>query len=327
MRHSAAAPRAAAAPTTSCRRSGGARRAGSSLACRCRTRLPGRGSQTHKGPSRARGAGANVRTLRPPNRMDHPRVRGEQSSAGRTGWSPAGSPPRARGADGTDGHGVHPHGITPACAGSRLYVILRRPHRQDHPRVRGEQGDRWVPGSSAPGSPPRARGADCPRLRLTSRHGITPACAGSSVRDIRTQDPCRDHPRVRGEQIGYPPVDRRGRGITPACAGSRGCGPCSAQPSGDHPRVRGEQFSWSAVNVTVGGSPPRARGAGDLPGVVQRRRGITPACAGSRPRCRSGGTAARDHPRVRGEQDKFRLVAHRVVGSPPRARGADMGVP
>src|SRR5690606_29011688 len=57
-------------------------------------------------------------------RTDHPRVRGEH--AGR--WDPAGgtcgSPPRARGALDTAGHGLVYTRITPACAGSTHDPLL-----------------------------------------------------------------------------------------------------------------------------------------------------------------------------------------------------------
>ena len=91
---------------------------------------------------------------------------------------------------------------------------------------------------------------------------------------------------------------------------------------GDHPRVRGERVDvFVDIRVDVG-SPPRARGADDLPPRLQVRLGITPACAGSGIGVRPGGRCTRDHPRVRGERRVARSLAFLRVGSPPRARGA-----
>ena len=90
------------------------------------------------------------------------------------------------------------------------------------------------------------------------------------------------------------------------------------------------------------GSPPRARGAERLDQGARSSKGSPPACAGSRPRRRSGACRSRDHPRVRGEQlasvnantgplglppvrgEQNCWIRTRTVGagSPPRARGA-----
>ena len=111
------------------------------------------------------------------------------------------------------------------------------------------------------GSPPHARGAGCVDILADTQGGITPACAGSRVRQRSLVWLWRDHPRMRGEQRtldalvsgdrGSPPhargaVERLaslalGCGITPACAGSSLAAYFLARASRDHPRMRGEQ--------------------------------------------------------------------------------------
>src|SRR5690606_37205567 len=77
-----------------------------------------------------------------------------------------------------------------------------------------------------------------------------------------------------------------------------------------------------AVACPTDGSPPRARGALDLPLGCHRAPGITPACAGSTRPTFGLPPGARDHPRVRGEHAPEPLRRRYGLGSPPRARGA-----
>ena len=73
-------------------------------------------------------------------------------------------------------------------------------------------------------------------------------------------------------------------------------------------------------------SPPLARGALDRALGQPRRRGLTPACAGSTATPSRRGWACRTHPRLRGEH--ARVVGVRSAGedSPPLARGAHDGI-
>ena len=173
--------------------------------------------------------------------MDHPRIRGEQSSSINWALVRPGSPPHTRGA------AKHMIGldacqrITPAYAGSRSIQPLRYCCAADHPRIRGEQ--RLV-GPSEPhgtGSPPHTRGAGGKSWAVRTKARITPAYAGSRPLPSGLYLSGSDHPRIRGEQdavannvfrlIGSPPHTRgaghyglerqRRRRITPAYAGSR----------------------------------------------------------------------------------------------------------
>ena len=131
--------------------------------------------------------------------------------------------------------------ITPACAGNSSATSSPAAPSGDHPRVCGEQyffGDAWP---MAAGSPPRVRGTVVHGGLGDVDDGITPACAGNSIRPLHGPPGGSDHPRVCGEQPccmtrqmrlhGSPPRVR-GTGpfcgeqeklsrITPACAGNR----------------------------------------------------------------------------------------------------------
>ena len=191
------------------------------------------------------------------------------------------------------------------------------------------------------GSPPRARGKEPPPSILPAHTGITPACAGKSVKRNNNTRIVVDHPRVRGEKFFLPldvlfghgsPPRARGKdiscsrllqthGITPACAGKSLVTVMASLSVRDHPRVRGEKQYPSIVDGDNTGSPPRARGKEQCGQCWHRYDGITPACAGKSLRISCYGIPARDHPRVRGEKSSQILVFGFELGSPPRARG------
>ena len=82
----------------------------------------------------------------PPARVmlvrDHPRLRGEQHRPNPWQNTSQGSPPLARGTvDCTPALG-EAVGITPACAGNRWCTRSQARMQKDHPRLRGEQGER-----------------------------------------------------------------------------------------------------------------------------------------------------------------------------------------
>ena len=231
---------------------------------------------------------------------DHPRVRGEKAFGYIIFRCYPGSPPRARGKVVRLLRSKMKQGITPACAGKSRKCISEISVTQDHPRVRGEKWSRRRPGSSVPGSPPRARGKELFSAGRTVDAVITPACAGKRGCICVNITYFWDHPRVRGEKLvlfflfntwkGSPPRARGKdirtgqkagkKGITPACAGKSGMSITAAFLMRDHPRVRGEKHHRSRGAGGVKGSPPRARGKA----LPCRRRavphGITPACAG-----------------------------------------------
>ena len=95
----------------------------------------------------------------------------------------------------------------------------------------------------------------------------------------------------------------------------------------DHPRVCGEQGLYPGKAPQFLGSPPRVRGTADANARFLTNCRITPACAGNRLTIWPGGEYIQDHPRVCGEQVKPFLESDGAIGSPPRVRGTDIGLP
>ncbi len=277
-----------------------------------------------------------------PTRWDHPRVRGEQFGARAGRFRRSGPSPRARGADRPPRLARGADGTIPACAGSRSCLIRTRPSPRDYPRVRGEQCCLTAPAPPEWGPSPRARGAVTTRGKTDDRPGTIPACAGSSVWRCGPARACRDHPRVRGEQVWASPPPHwqagpspRARGAAhhhpgltvaigtiPACAGSSTCPATSPRRSWDHPRVRGEQRAIEDVALPQEGPSPRARGAASAGPHRAGSPGTIPACAGSSTPPPAPPWTPWDHPRVRGEQRVPSRFRERVQGPSPRARGA-----
>ena len=178
-------------------------------------------------------------------------------------------------------------GITPACAGRRLYPGGGYYDCTDHPRLRGEKNAYFDIPEVKTGSPPPARGEGFGGVLLALSHGITPACAGRSSAGLFANLFSRDHPRLRGEkpaqillqtnskgspppargEAGYTTDTADTTGITPACAGR-------SLPSNrrwnimeDHPRLRGEKIIIKQLKGYIRGSPPPARGEVTIPNM------------------------------------------------------------
>ena len=205
----------------------------------------------------------------------------------------------------------------------------------------GEKSPLRAATAPRPGSPPRVRGKAVSDIVVTYEPGITPACAGKSLKSPAAMPSFRDHPRVCGEKYsmktpesiaaGSPPRVRgkadvsgpeQGRdGITPACAGKRTGLPCRSPPRRDHPRVCGEKCFQLLILPDHIGSPPRVRGKEKSLCTILYDYRITPACAGKSTTPRRQAPTLRDHPRVCGEKDVLPLGHVAGSGSPPRVRG------
>ena len=109
--------------------------------------------------------------------------------------------------------------------------------------------------------------------------------------------------------------------ITPAYAGKRRSDWIIRSIYWDHPRLCGEKLCPAGVKVLGLGSPPRMRGKGVSAARIGCGVGITPACAGKRPKSRKNGPNTWDHPRVCGEKQSGADQQTTIEGSPPRVRG------
>ena len=129
-------------------------------------------------------------------------------------------------------------------------------------------------------------------------------------------------PRVRGK-VALSNLQFTKIGITPACAGKRTTASAFPASVRDHPRVCGEKVINLISTLGFPGSPPRVRGKGLPLPIGQRRKGITPACAGKSGYKPPPKSKPKDHPRVCGEKRRRSALKRQVLGSPPRVRGKD----
>ena len=232
--------------------------------------------------------------------------------------------------------------IIPAYAGS---TPLRPPPSfppRDHPRIRGEHR-RWrVSSRPNPGSSPHTRGAQGFRYAHSTFCRIIPAYAGSTSCANGTSNTPADHPRIRGEHLGYrwdaeaklgssphtrgaqPDFAQRTRllSIIPAYAGSTVFDFEDYGTGGDHPRIRGEHDKDQHTQAMIMGSSPHTRGAPAGATAPPDPSGIIPAYAGSTVQHAQIGSSIADHPRIRGEHLAEAHGFGLPGGSSPHTRGA-----
>ena len=113
---------------------------------------------------------------------DHPRVCGKNSSEYIGCPAATGSPPRVREEHTFARIDTGRCGITPACAGRTWRAALRTPCPRDHPRVCGKNGCVCRGRCNLRGSPPRVREELLFSFAAFAVFGITPACAGRTVK-------------------------------------------------------------------------------------------------------------------------------------------------
>ena len=205
------------------------------------------------------------------------------------------------------------------------HAVSSGPHPAgDHPHMCGEHLSFMAFLMVSAGSSPHVRGARHHLHKIATRHGIIPACAGSTFNASFGALQNRDHPRMCGEhaqgqwaaevRVGLSPHVRGAHrrqpqlrqraGIIPACAGSTCWSRSTSRTVRDHPRMCGEHAT------------PRT----DTPDST----GIIPACAGSTSVCFLGKFLVGDHPRMCGEHFNCEEVALMRVGSSPHVRGAHL---
>ena len=136
-------------------------------------------------------------------------------------------------------------------------------------------------GVACQGSSPHVRGALNHSQDCKNRHGIIPACAGSTRCETLCMARHRDHPRMCGEHMrsrsrsssskGSSPHVRGAQrcghtdisctGIIPACAGSTVTQNIEPGIAWDHPRMCGEHGHGQPYEGRDVGSSPHVRGA------------------------------------------------------------------
>ena len=109
-------------------------------------------------------------------------MRGEYAVSARKKEKGLGSPPLARGIPEYTISFADRMRITPACAGNTDTGSVLAIPRRDHPRLRGEYFNGPHVLNSSTGSPPLARGIPPDIIRRDPILGITPACAGNTLK-------------------------------------------------------------------------------------------------------------------------------------------------
>ena len=72
---------------------------------------------------------------------------------------------------------------------------------RDHPRTCGENSVEFTALDLSKGSPPHLRGKPPSRHTISMLHGITPAPAGKTLRQVYRREQRKDHPRTCGENL------------------------------------------------------------------------------------------------------------------------------
>ena len=232
-------------------------------------------------------------------------------------------------------------GLIPAHAGKTIARCWVLRYRGAHPRSRGENRTRGVPGGYFTGSSPLTRGKLQSIRPRSHRPGLIPAHAGKTPGNrlpIRAEEA---HPRSRGENgavavgpifpHGSSPLTRgkphtrrttsRVAGLIPAHAGKTDRGEAFGPRVGAHPRSRGENTRRAPTVSSAAGSSPLTRGK--LRQRLERElwRGLIPAHAGKTAPSTGKPNSPWAHPRSRGENNVRTDLRVGPEGSSPLTRG------
>ena len=173
--------------------------------------------------------------------------------------------------------------ITPACAGKRKPPPGTGKGGRDHPRLCGEKKGGIRKKYISIGSPPPVRGKADIIEQAIAAGGITPACAGKSLRFLPFPGVIEDHPRLCGEKRYVNTLSKHFQGSPPPVRGKvREINKRVTIP-GDHPRLCGEKYLAICLILFHPGSPPPVRGKGYTMTQDKINVRITPACAGKSP--------------------------------------------
>ncbi len=195
--------------------------------------------------------------------------------------------------------------LIPAHAGKTPARNRGHPHREAHPRSRGENPTACIAIKKHAGSSPLTRGKQPTVIPSVLWRGLIPAHAGKTTAGTSPSRWRRAHPRSRGENSSSPSW----RVVLRA-----------------HPRSRGENDILQITNALKQGSSPLTRGKPSvalafffIPGLIPAHAGKTRRSCGAPP---PGGA----HPRSRGENDRPPRGVRQAPGSSPLTRGKLEGV-
>ncbi len=300
----------------------------------------GRGSaRMRRTPARAGTTSSRVGTCR--GSPEDPRSCGDDDTSANGNGRLLGGPPLVRGRPGQAAVAALARGRTPARAGTTDRTGLRRSTSGEDPRSCGDDLYMAATGFPAYGGPPLVRGRRGGGRALPRRSRRTPARAGTTTQSgtaVRSpsEDPrsCGDDagpwvPRIRYR--GGPPLVRGRRwrwtgaarrpGRTPARAGTTAtCSPPTTTRPED-PRSCGDDAIREHPGEWFRGGPPLVRGRRLLRRRGRRRRGRTPARAGTTCPTRSSRPPTPEDPRSCGDDARAVRALRSRIGGPPLVRG------
>ncbi len=238
----------------------------------------------------------------------HPRLRGDHPRVRVPGHTPHGSSPPARGPPRPARMPDSSPRLIPACAGTTLPGGSLSIRIAAHPRLRGDHAQFVHQDAGGRGSSPPARGPQELFVPIGGRHGLIPACAGTTQTAYPPGSWRRAHPRLRGDHLNqllqgrnYEGSSPPARGpllmcihsvnrmrLIPACAGTTYPSKLSPLRLAAHPRLRGDHPGAPAQCTDPRGSSPPARGP--LRAVFRRWRRVAA------------------HPRLRGDHGALHLI-------------------
>ena len=211
--------------------------------------------------------------------------------------------------------------LIPACPRNTSPSTRSPAISKAYPCLREERATNSVRYLRSDGSSPRARGT---HIKCLSQHRVSrliPAREGNARGGWRPRHARRAHPRLRGEHTLRTDRSFWQKGSSPLERGTPGAGAKSDGPGGLIPACAGTLWVPSIHPPKGGGSSPLARGTQFLLHGLHESVGLIPACAGNTTCHTDPDTAAKAHPRLRGEHLGGAVLTMLQAGSSPLARG------
>ena len=171
----------------------------------------------------------------------------------------------------------------------------------EHPRARGENYDFEYRHSDSDGTSPRTRGKRLSGKSPQPRAGNIPAHAGKTGGGGHGARRKQEHPRARGENVGWDHYEMEEYGTSPRTRGKRyGCGRWK-NLLGNIPAHAGKTLR-TTVRPVWWREHPRARGENSMATIyVDKQVGTSPRTRGKPTRFTPKSCCMREHPRARGE--------------------------
>ena len=254
-------------------------------------------------------------------RRAHPHTRGDDVPCGRIVICSGGSPPHAWGRPPAVKPQSMTAGLTPTRVGTTGDRGGGRDGRRAHPHTRGDD-EADVPAlCSHAGSPPHAWGRRRPGRVGGVHRRLTPTRVGTTYLLGDAPDDLGAHPHTRGDDVAMTCSPSFAPGSPPHAWGRPGYEAMRGARIGLTPTRVGTTRA-TMVATRLAWAHPHTRGDDQRDNSRTRCRAwLTPTRVGTTGLTPVGMAAPKAHPHTRGDDATVRVVARRVVASPPHAWG------